>query len=90
MYKEKIPQLVDAGKNATQYKMNTVYNFLESKKLLTDDKLPELIQVSKNDANLKYYFGRVPNLMNYACNVYKDVINQNIKLIALIDKELKK
>ncbi len=90
LYEEKIPMLVSAGKSASNYKIQSLGAYLDAHLLYREDKLPELMYAAQNDATIKYHFERIAQYVPFVINFYKDVIQHNIKLVAMIDEELKK
>jgi hypothetical protein len=88
LYQEKTPKLEETGTNTSNFKTNLISNYFDEKMLFGSNKEKQLLQYIKEDERLRYIFKRSYSNMPYIIRLYKEVILQNKKLIAMIDKEL--
>ena len=89
LYEEKIPILVNGGLALSEFRHKTLVEYLESRLYLAESHRAEFLKALKTDDNLKYIFQRIADRTPHLIEQYHDVIEQNEKLIALIEKELK-
>jgi hypothetical protein len=90
LYEEKIPKLVNSGNNTSNFKINALQAYIEEKNIYSANPLREILPYINSDKKLNYVLRRYIRSCVYIKALYKEVILQNIKLINMIDEELKK
>jgi hypothetical protein len=62
---------------------------MDANRYFSESKQLEFFKALKTDTELNYYFSRIITYMPNIISMYHDVIQQNEKLVAMIEKEMK-
>ena len=89
LYEEKIPRLVEIGNGTSDFKNGLINDYFDSRMLYADAYKQKLLDYLKTDERLRYIFQRAYKTCPYVIAEYKEVIEQNRKLITMIEEDLK-
>jgi hypothetical protein len=88
LYEEKIPRLVNDGRMASNYKIDQFTGFTEENKLYSKADFIKIFPTLKYNQKLQFVFRNCQRINVSVLQMYKEVILQNRKLIAMIEKEI--
>ncbi len=90
LYEEKIPKLVNDGLGSSKYKTDEVFKLIESHQLYDKYPMLKFLPEIKSNKKLQFIFKNCKRSCRYIIDLYIEVLQQNQKLILMIDEELKK
>jgi hypothetical protein len=89
LYEEKMPQTVRYAQDLNKYKNNTLCEYLESHQYFLKSNRDAFYKVLKTDKDLKYYPVSIARMIPQIQKSYQELIEQNEKLIKMIEVEVK-
>ncbi len=89
LYEERIPVIVNSGVEVSAYRQKMIFDYVDSLHLFSKKRNVDFLNALQTDESLKYYCGRFAERTTRLMERYHDLIQQNEKLIKMIEKEIK-
>jgi Family of unknown function (DUF6090) len=88
LYEEQIPKLVSVAESVSDDKNTIIGDYFDEKMLFDANKSAAIVNYLQTDERLRYICRRAYSSIPFVKKTYKDVIQQNIKILQMIDKEI--